>query len=312
MLPVHPMHDAYHIPVLLHTSIDALHILPEGIYADATFGGGGHSREILKHLGEKGKLVAFDQDPDAVKNSPGDSRFLLIRENFRYIKKFLRAEGIKKIDGILADLGVSSYQFDEPERGFSIRFDAQLDMRMDQRQMLTAEKIINEYSRKELQEIFGRYGEVRNAKQLSETILAAREIKRITTTEEFRQVAEKVRKGEQHKYFAQVFQAIRIAVNDELGALQQLLESSAELLKPGGRLVIISYHSLEDKMVKNFMRTGNIEGEEKTDVMGRMLTPFRIITKKHIEPGEEEKKNNPRSRSARLRAAEKTEHDRSE
>ncbi|MFN0275017.1 MAG: 16S rRNA (cytosine(1402)-N(4))-methyltransferase RsmH [Chitinophagales bacterium] len=299
------MSNTYHIPVLLHQSIDALLKNENGIYVDVTFGGGGHSREILKRLSTQGKLFAFDQDTDAVENKINDARFQLIGENFRYIRKFLRLHGIQKVDGILADLGVSSHQFDEAQRGFSTRFDAQLDMRMNTSQKISAKDIINSYSEKQLQEIFSRYGEIRNAKQLSETIVKNRMAGEIRTTGHLKEIIITVVKGELNKYLAQVFQAIRIGVNDEMNALKEMLEASKEVLKPGGRLVVISYHSLEDRIVKNLIKTGNTEGVIEEDFKGNKKKYFQIMTKKPIEPDDTEIKNNPRSRSAKMRIAEK-------
>lgn len=306
------MTPVYHIPVLLHASIQALITDPNGIYVDATFGGGGHSREILRHLGSDGRLFCFDQDPDAQKNfinafSATNATF--IPQNFRYMQKFLRVQGVNKVHGILADLGVSSHQFDEAERGFSMRFDAPLDMRMAQQGTVNAYTIINRSSLEELQHLFGNYGEVRNARQLAQAIIQTRELFSATggirTTGQLKHVAASVVKGELSPYLAQVFQAIRIAVNDEMRALQEMLESAATLLHPGGRLVVISYHSLEDRMVKNIMKTGNASGEIEEDLMGRKSFPFKVITKKPITPEAEELRNNPRSRSAKLRVAEK-------
>lgn len=306
------MTPAYHIPVLLHASIQALITDPDGIYVDATFGGGGHSREILRHLGPKGRLFCFDQDPDAQQNfinafSATNATF--IPQNFRFMQKFLRVQGVNTVHGILADLGVSSHQFDEADRGFSTRFDAPLDMRMAQQGSVNAYTIINRYTAEELQYLFGNYGEVRNARQLAQAIVSARTLFSATggirTTGQLKQIAGSVAKGELPAYLAQVFQAIRIAVNDEMTALREMLEQSAHLLQPGGRLVVISYHSLEDRLVKNIMKTGNANGEIEEDLMGRKSFPYKVITKKPVTPEAEELKNNPRSRSAKLRVAEK-------
>lgn len=306
------MSSAYHIPVLLHASIQALITDPNGIYVDTTFGGGGHSREILQHLGPQGKLFCFDQDPDAQKNfhqafSATNATF--IPQNFRFMQKFLRVQGVQKVHGILADLGVSSHQFDEASRGFSTRFDAPLDMRMSKHTGTNAYDIINSSSAEELQHLFGTYGEVRNARQLAQAIISFRQLYSesggIRTTGQLKQAAESVAKGELPAYLAQVFQAIRIAVNDEMRALQDMLEQSAEVLQPGGRLVVISYHSLEDRMVKNIMKTGRTDGEIIEDIMGRKSFPFRVISRKPITPEAEELRQNPRSRSAKLRIAEK-------
>ncbi len=304
------MSSAYHIPVLLHTSIQALITDPNGIYVDVTFGGGGHSAAIVKQLGPQGHLYCFDQDPDAQKNfinafSATNATF--IPQNFRYMQKFLRVQGVSKVHGILADLGVSSHQFDEGARGFSIRFDGPLDMRMSQQGSISAADIINTYSAAQLQDIFGRYGEVRNARQLAHAIVEARTTLSdgITTTAQLREIALRVVKGEKNTYLAQLFQAIRIAVNDEMTALQEMLESAADILLPGGRLVVISYHSLEDRMVKNVMRTGKIEGEPEEDIRGRKNIPYTLVNRKPILPDAEEIATNPRARSAKLRVAEK-------
>lgn len=299
------MSNAYHIPVLLHQSIHALIKNKSGVYVDVTFGGGGHSREILHQLNNDGKLFAFDQDADALKNKIEDARFFLINENFRYIKKFLRLHGIKEVDGILADLGVSSHQFDEAERGFSVRFDAELDMRMNTSQKISAKNILNSYDAKQLQQIFSSYGEIRNAKQLSEAIVSSRKNFPINSTNDLKEIIKTVVKGELNKYSAQVFQAIRIEVNDEMQALKEMLESAKDILKTGGRLVVISYHSLEDRIVKNMMKTGNADGEMQEDIKGNKEKYFNIITKKPIEPEDAEIKINTRSRSAKMRVAEK-------
>lgn len=295
---------AYHNPVLLHQSIEALNIQPEGIYVDATFGGGGHSREIIQKL-NTGHLYCFDQDPDAAANALNDHRCTFIPQNFRHMQKFLRLEGIKKVDGILADLGVSSYQFDQASRGFSIRFDAPLDMRMNSKQQLSAADVLNIYSEKQLQEMFSRYGEIRNSKQLAETIKTNRRTNKLYTTLQLVDLAKSVAKGELNKYLAQVFQSVRMEVNDELGALKEMLHATIQLLNPGGRLVVISYHSLEDRIVKNFLKTGNTDGVEEEDVFGRKNKYFDIITKKPFTPGTAELKVNPRSRSAKMRIGER-------
>lgn len=299
------MSDAYHIPVLLHESIEALAIKPDGVYADLTFGGGGHSREILKHLSESGRLIAFDQDTEAQRNAIADDRFTLLPHNFRYFKKFLRLAGVPRVDGILADLGISSHQVDQPERGFSIRSDARLDMRMHTSAALTAETVINTYSESRLVEIFSRYGEIRNAKQLAGAIAAARTEKPIQSTMQLVEVAKTVLKGEAPRYLSQLFQAIRIEVNDEMLALEEMLESCCEALATGGRLVVISYHSLEDRMVKHVMKTGNVRGEIITDIKGVGNTYYKVITKKPVKATAEEIRNNPRARSAKMRVAEK-------
>lgn len=295
----------YHNPVLLKDCIDGLNINPKGIYVDVTFGGGGHSREILKHL-TTGKLYAFDQDEDAVRNKIDDPRFVLIRQNFRYLKNFLKMYNALPIDGLLADLGVSSHQFDEADRGFSTRFDAKLDMRMDQGAKLTAADVLNTYTEEELKRIFKIYGEVENAGRLAYQIVHVRNEKKIATVNDLKVAIEKcVKRGRENKYYAQVFQALRIEVNKELDALKELLIQSLEVLKPGGRLVVISYQSLEDKLVKNMIRSGKFEGEVEKDFYGNQLAPFKAITRKAIIPSEEEVLENSRARSAKLRIAEK-------
>lgn len=297
------MSGAYHTPVLLHTSVQALQVQASGIYVDATFGGGGHSAEILAKLGPGGKLFAFDQDPDAKDNAIQNPRFRLIRENFRYMKKFLRLEKVHEVQGILADLGVSSHQFDQPSRGFSNRFDTALDMRMDPSLAFTAADILQNATPEKLQGIFSRYGEIRNARALAHAIKS--QARTIRTTGQLLAITAKMSRGDAHKYAAQVFQALRIEVNDELGALREMLEDAKDLLIKGGRLVVISYHSLEDRMVKNFMRSGNVDGEPEEDALGRKDTPFMVITKKPVTPDAHEIKDNPRARSARLRIAER-------
>lgn len=295
----------YHNPVLLKECIDGLNINPEGVYVDVTFGGGGHSREILKQL-TTGKLYAFDQDEDAVKNSIDDDRFVLIKQNFRYLKNFLKMYDTLPIDGLLADLGVSSHQFDEAERGFSIRFDARLDMRMDQNAKQTAAEVLNTYSEEDLKRIFRLYGEVENAGYLASIIFHNRKDKQIVTVNDLKAMIVKcVKRGRENQYYAQVFQALRIEVNKELDVLQDLLMQSLEVLKPGGRLVVISYHSLEDRLVKNIMRSGKFEGDVEKDFYGNPLTPFTQITRKPIVPSEKENEENSRARSAKLRIAEK-------
>lgn len=295
----------YHNPVLLKDCINGLNINPEGTYVDVTFGGGGHSKEILKHL-TTGKLYAFDQDEDAVKNKIDDERFVLIKQNFRYLKNFLRMYNALPIDGLLADLGVSSHQFDEAERGFSIRFDSKLDMRMDRNSNQTAADILNTYTEEDLKRIFKLYGEVDNAGYLASIIFHSRKEKPIETVNDLKSTITKcVRKGKENQYYAQVFQALRIEVNKELDALQELLIQSLDVLKPEGRLVVISYHSLEDRLVKNFMRSGKFEGEIEKDFYGNQLTPFKQITRKPIIPEAAEIKTNNRARSAKLRIAEK-------
>lgn len=293
----------YHVPVLLHECVEALNILPDGVYVDTTFGGGGHSREILKHLSAKGKLIAFDQDADAKQNLPSDERLVFIPQNFRHLQRFLRAEGFAKVDGILADLGVSSFQFDTAERGFSYRFDGALDMRMNVNSGRTAADILNQESAATLQQIFGEYGEVRNAKTLAEKIAEVRFQKQFKTISDLLNVCEVVMKGDKHRYWAQVFQALRIEVNDELSALKDLLEQSAKVLKPNGILAVITFHSLEDRLVKNFMKTGNFEGEHIKDDFGNIERLFDVKTKKPIEANAQELKQNSRARSAKLRVA---------
>ncbi len=298
---------AYHIPVLLSEAMDGLNIRANGVYVDCTFGGGGHSAQILYHLNNDGRLFAFDQDGDAKSNSLPDERFVFIPHNFRHLTRFLRLNGIAAIDGILADLGVSSHQFDEATRGFSTRLDANLDMRMDRRQSLTAEIILNTYSEQKLQEMFGLYGEVTNAKTLSRTIVNLRSKTPFRTVNSFKQATADLVRGNPNKYYAQVFQALRIEVNDEAGALREMLEQVPMLLRPGGRIVIISFHSLEDRIVKQFFKTGQLEEKEENDPFGnsKVSSPFRVVTKKPIVPSENEQKVNPRARSARMRIAEK-------
>jgi 16S rRNA (cytosine1402-N4)-methyltransferase len=297
----------YHQPALLHECIEGLSINPSGIYADLTFGGGGHSREILGKLNAKGRLLAFDQDEDSLANTIADERFTLINENFRYLKNFLRLHGALPLDGILADLGISSHQIDTPDRGFATRFEGPLDMRMARNQGNTAAHLINTYPEEKLLSIFRLYGEISNARQLASTIVGARS-KPITTTYELKQAIKScIPLNYEHKYLAQVFQAIRIEINDEMGALQAMLKQCADALKPGGRLVVISYHSLEDRLVKNYMKTGNFEGEPVKDFYGNITAPLKPITRKPLTPSESELKSNPRSRSAKLRIAQKSE-----
>ena len=295
----------YHTPVLLNESIDGLNIQPGGIYVDCTFGGGGHSRAILQQLNENGRLIVFDQDDAARKNLPDDERVIFIPQNFRHLQRFLRLHKAAKVNGILADLGVSSHQFDEAERGFSIRFDAALDMRMDQRQAVTAADILKNFSELQLHKMFEQYGEVTNSKTLAKTIVTQRALAPIRTINEFKTAVHAVVKGNPQKYFAQVFQALRIEVNDELGALKELLEQTATVLIPGGRVAIITFHSLEDRIVKNFFRDGTFEDTAIDDVYGhRFENPFKVITKKPVTATEKELKENTRSRSAKLRVAE--------
>jgi 16S rRNA (cytosine1402-N4)-methyltransferase len=297
----------YHNPVLLQASVDGLNIKPDGIYVDVTFGGGGHSKEILKRLGPNGKLFAFDQDEDALANALPDERFVLINENFRHIKRFLRFYGVKSVDGILADLGVSSHQFDVAERGFSTRFDAGLDMRMSQKNDLNAYRVVNEYDEANLRRVFLDYGELKNAPALARTIIEAREEQPIKTTDELKEVlARYLPERVRNKILAQIYQAIRIEVNQEMDVLKEFLEQSLEILNPSGRLSVISYHSLEDRLVKRFMKNGMFEGEPERDFFGNFSVPFKTIGKL-IVPDKEEIKLNNRARSAKLRIAEKIE-----
>lgn len=294
--------ETYHIPVLLKASVDKLVHNPAGIYADATFGGGGHSREILSRLSEKGRLLGFDRDTDAIQNSPADKRFTLVNHNFRFMKQFLGYLKCLPADGILADLGISSHQIDEPKRGFAHRLEGPLDMRMDKSSPLTASKIINEYSEKELYRLFRTYGEIPNAGRLAGHICRQRGGQKIESSEQFKQLIEPCTpKHNSAKYLSQVYQALRIEVNGELSALQTLLETSPDMLKSGGRLVIISYHSLEDRMVKNFLQTGNISGEKQSDLYGNIIRPFDPEGGNGIVPDEIETSQNRRARSARMR-----------
>ncbi len=296
--------DKYHIPVLLNEVIEGMEIKPDGVYVDCTMGGGGHSRAILSKLGDAGKLILFDQDEAAKKNVPDDSRVLFVPQNFRHLQRFLKLHNFLQVDGILADLGVSSHQFDEGERGFSTRFDAKLDMRMDKRQKLTAADILNTYTETQLHKIFEKYGEVTNSKTLAKVIVEKRLVKQLTTISEFKQAVHEIVKGNPNKYFAQVFQALRIEVNNEMGALKDLLEQALPLLKKNGRLAIISFHSLEDRLVKTFFKTGSNDVVEEDDVYGgRPESPLVVLTKKPITALEKELKENPRSRSAKLRIA---------
>ena len=297
----------YHVPGLLEESVSGLNIDPDGVYLDLTFGGGGHSREILKRL-KDGCLIGFDQDSDALANVPDDSRFIFVNHNFRYLRNFLRYCGYDEADGILADLGVSSHEFDEAGRGFSFRFDAELDMRMNQRSRLKATDILNTYSEENLIRIFRNYGEVDNVRRLVDLIVNARTGKMITRSEEFLQViAPCVPKQKEKKYLAQVYQALRIEVNGELEALEDMLKEAERALRPGGRLVVITYHSLEDRIVKNFLKSGNFEGKVEKDFYGHVKRNFELVNRKVIVPSEEEIERNPRARSAKLRIAEKRE-----
>ncbi|MEJ5316545.1 MAG: 16S rRNA (cytosine(1402)-N(4))-methyltransferase RsmH [Tenuifilum sp.] len=297
---------AYHVPVLLTESIEGLNISPNGVYVDLTFGGGGHSRAILEKLGRKGRLIAFDQDEEALKNAIDDSRFMLIRSNFRYFRNFLRYHGIEWVNGILADLGVSSHHLDSPERGFSFRFEGALDMRMNRNARLTAQKVVNDYPEEELARILKLYGEVQGAGKMASVIAKARESQKIETADQLLAILKPLVPFKiQNKVLAQVFQAIRIEVNREMESLKAMLENSSKCLLPGGRLVVISYHSLEDRMVKNYLRYGNIEGTDSKDLMGNRPTPFEQVNKKVITPSEEECLANNRARSAKLRIGER-------
>jgi 16S rRNA (cytosine1402-N4)-methyltransferase len=300
------MPEAYHIPVLLDEVIEYLNIRPDGVYVDGTFGGGGHSMGILKRLNAAGKLIAFDQDEAAQQNVPDDSRVLFIPHNFRHLKRFLQLHGITEVDGVLADLGVSSHQFDEAARGFSTRFEAALDMRMDQRQERTAADVLATFSEAQLHKLFEQYGEVTNAKTLARTIVAARGAAPLQTIDGFKTAVHDVVKGAPAKYFAQVFQALRIEVNEELDVLKELLEQVPQVLKPGGRAAIITFHSLEDRLVKQFFKKGTFEMEDANPFqMTTVHNPLKVITKKPVEASAAEVKRNPRSRSAKLRVAEK-------
>ncbi len=297
---------SYHVPVLLHETIDHLLIQPGGIYVDCTFGGGGHSHSILEKLGSGGRLIAFDQDPDARKNLPDDSRVIFVPSNFRYLQRFLRLNGIGKVNGILADLGVSSHQFDQAERGFSIRFDASLDMRMDQRQTKTAADILNEFSEHQLHKMFEKLGEVTNAKTLAKTIAGARRSTPLNTIESLKNVLRPIVKGNPNKYLAQVFQALRIEVNDELGALKEMLEQVPGVLETGGRVAIITFHSIEDRIVKQFFRDNSFDAPEENPFSTIEKTiVLKPVNKKPVTATDREIKLNPRSRSAKLRVAEK-------
>ena len=299
------MSMSYHNPVLLNESIDGLNIKEDGVYVDVTFGGGGHSKEILNRLGSSGRLIAFDQDQDALLNKIDDSRFTLINENFRYIKRFLRFHGIKKVDGILADFGVSSHQFNVAERGFSTRFDAMLDMRMNQQDKLSAFHVVNEYEEAHLRQVFKEYGELRRAPLIAREIVSKRNDKEIKTSEQLKAIVKKyIQPGKENKFLAQIYQALRIEVNQELEVLKEFLTQTSELLDVGGRLSCISYHSLEDRLVKRFIRNGLFEGEPEKDVFGRVEVPFKKVGKL-IVPTQKEINENNRARSAKLRIAEK-------
>jgi 16S rRNA (cytosine1402-N4)-methyltransferase len=295
----------YHVSVLLDESIDNLKINPTGTYVDVTYGAGGHSKSILNKLDAEGHLFAFDQDQDALANVVQDDRFTLIEANFRYLRRFLRLEGVREVDGILADLGVSSHQLDMPERGFSYRFDAPLDMRMNAEAELTAAILLQTYSEDALVEILSSYGEVRNSKTLAKALINARKLTEIRTTFDLNRILDQHLMGPRMKYLSQVYQAIRMEVNDEIGALEEMLEEGFELLKPGGRFVVITFHSIEDRVVKNFFKTGNFEGEMEKDDFGNIYRPFTLVNKKVIMANDKEQKANARSRSAKLRVAEK-------
>ncbi len=296
----------YHIPALLHESVDGLNIRPDGVYVDVTFGGGGHSKEILKRLGKNGKLLAFDQDDDAYQNNIRDPRFTFVKSNFRFLKNFLRYYQVDEIDGILADLGVSSHHFDDSERGFSFRLPGDLDMRMNRLALKSAAEVLNEYPMEKLSDIFFFYGELKTARKIAAAVSTFRELRKIESVSDFVEIMKPFTfREKENKTLAQAFQALRIEVNDELKALEEMLAQGSQILKPGGRFSVISYHSLEDRLVKNFFRTGNFEGEIVKDFFGNVQTPFELINRKVIVPTEEEQKNNSRSRSAKLRIAEK-------
>lgn len=298
--------QTYHVPVLLNESIDGMNLKPGGIYVDVTFGGGGHSKEILRRSDDSIRLFSFDQDEDAEKNIVNDKRFTFIRSNFRYLYNFLRYHNIDRIDAVLADLGVSSHHFDDSERGFSFRFDGKLDMRMNKRAGITAADVVNTYDEERLADIFYLYGELKNSRKLASAIVKARSNKPIITIGDFLEIVKPMFGREREKKeLAKVFQALRIEVNQEMEALKEMLYAATELLRPGGRLVVITYHSLEDRLVKNMMKTGNLEGKAEQDFFGNIQTPFRLVNNKVIVASEEEVSRNPRSRSAKLRIAEK-------
>ena len=301
--------ESYHVPVLLQESVDGLDIKPDGIYVDVTFGGGGHSREILNRLGKMGHLYSFDQDEDAEKNILNDNRFTFVRSNFRYLRNWMRYYGVDQIDGLLADLGVSSHHFDDETRGFSFRFDAPLDMRMNKRSGMTAAEILNNYDENQLADIFYIYGELKNARKIATAIIKARSVKAIETTADLLQATESLFQSEREKKeTAKLFQALRIEVNHEMDALKEMLSGAQAVLREGGRLSVITYHSLEDRIVKNIMKAGNAEGKVSQDFFGRIETPFRQIGGKVIVPSDEEQQRNPRSRSAKLRIGEKVKY----
>ena len=300
----------YHIPVLLTPAVDGLDIRPDGTYVDVTLGGGGHTREILRRLGPDGRLLGFDQDEDAERNIPDDPRFTFVRSNFRYLHNFLRYHGIRHIDGLLADLGVSSHHFDDSQRGFSFRFDGALDMRMNKRAGQTAADVVNTYDEERLANVFYLYGELKNSRKLAAALARARASAPVTTIGQFLDIVKPLFGREREKKeLARVFQALRIEVNHEMEALREMLQAATEALRPGGRLVVITYHSLEDRLVKNLMKTGNVEGKVEKDFYGNVQTPFRLVNNKVITPDEDEVARNPRSRSAKLRIAEKRDED---
>ena len=306
--PVNHHSSPYHVPVLFYETLDALQIKPDGIYVDCTFGGGGHSNGILEKLGTDGRLIAFDQDSDAAQYIPADERVVFVQNNFRHLQRFLRLHGFLKVDGILADLGVSSHQFDKGERGFSTRFEGPLDMRMDQRQENTASNILKKYTEQQLHKLFEQYGEVTNSKTLAKQVVQQRNHNPLQTIAQLKAMISPVVKGNPNKYLAQVFQALRIEVNNELGALKEMLEQLPAVLKPGGRAAVITFHSLEDRLVKNFFRNGTFDEEQQKSLLpDERKNDLKIITKKPIIAGEEEVKRNPRSRSAKLRVAERKE-----
>ena len=297
----------YHIPVLLKESVDGLNVKPDGIYVDVTFGGGGHSKEILSRLGHEGHLFSFDQDADAEANADIDAEgnFTFVRSNFRYLKNWMRYHGVEQIDGLLADLGVSSHHFDDESRGFSFRYDAPLDMRMNKRAGMTAADVVNDYDEERLADVLYLYGEMRNSRKLASMVVKARQRNRIETTQDLMNVVGIKAESRDKKELARLFQALRIEVNHEMDALKEMLLSATELLKPGGRLSVITYHSLEDRMVKNVMKTGNAEGKRIQDFYGKVETPYSLVNNKVIQPSQEEQQMNPRSRSAKLRVAER-------
>ncbi len=298
----------YHVPVLLHESLEGMDIHPDGVYVDVTFGGGGHSREILRRLGDEGRLYGFDQDADAEQNIPDDERFVFVRSNFRYLYNFMRYyDEVGEVDALLADLGVSSHHFDDCERGFSFRFEGSLDMRMNTRAGQTAADVLNNYTEEQLADVFYLYGELKNARRLAAAVVAYRTGKKpiLTSGDLLEIVTPFIGRDKEKKFLAQVFQALRIEVNDEMRALREMLGASLKVLRPGGRLVVITYHSLEDRLVKNFLKTGNFEGKVEQDFFGNVRSPFKLLSGKVITPSKEEIERNPRSRSAKLRIAEK-------